>query len=90
LLVKYEDLLKDTLLQLKKIYDFIGIKTTESELKEKIVKYDFKKIPSQEKGPGKFSRSATPGKWKDNLSNTEQKVMHWIMGKTLKKMGYEV
>jgi len=88
LLVKYEDLLKDTLLQLKKIYDFIGIKTTESELKEKIKKYDFKNIPSSMKGTGKFYRVATPGKWKDNFNQEEKNLMNSIMGKTLKKMNY--
>jgi len=90
LLVKYEDLLKDSLLQLKKIYDFLDIRISEEDLAKLIDKHDFKKIPSQKKGPGQFTRSATPGIWKDNLSNTEQNVMHSIMGKTLKKMQYEV
>jgi len=90
LLVKYENLLKDSLLQLKKIYNFLDIRISEEDLAKLINKYNFKKIPSRKKGPGKFTRSATPGIWKDNLSNTEQNVMHSIMGKTLKKMQYEV
>ena len=90
ILVKYEDLLTNTLDELQKIYDFIGIKTSENELKEKIKKYEFKNIPNSMKGSGKFYRVATPGKWKENFNQEEQKLMNSIMGEILKKMNYEI
>ncbi len=90
ILVRYEDLKNDAFEELKKIYDFIGIKTSENELKEKIKKYDFKNIPNSMKGSGKFYRVATPGKWKENFNQEEQKLMNSIMGEILKKMNYEI
>jgi len=90
ILIRYEDLRKNTYEELKKIYNFIGIKTTKSELKEKIKKYNFKNIPASMKGSGKFYRVATPGKWKDNFNQKEKNLMNSIMGETLKKMKYDV
>jgi len=89
LLVKYENLRYDTKNELKKIFEFIGIKRTEKELEEIVNKYAFEKIPSAQKGSGKFSRSASPGAWKENLSEEEQKIMNSVLKKTLKKFGYE-
>jgi len=88
ILIRYEDLRKNTYEELKKIYNFIGIKTTKSELKEKIKKYNFKNIPASMKGSGKFYRVATPGKWKENFNDKEKELMDSIMGETLKKMNY--
>ncbi len=88
ILVKYEDLLTSTLDELQKIYDFIGIKTSENELKEKIKKYDFNKIPSNKRGSGKFFRTAKVGGYKDNFSEKEQEIMISLMGEALKKVDY--
>jgi len=88
LLVKYEDLRKDTLKELKRIYHFIGIKIGDNLLQKKIEKFDFKNIPDKDKGPGKFNRSANPGSWKENLSKEEQELMNSILSDTLKKFEY--
>jgi len=90
LMVKYEDLLKDTFNELKRIYDFLKINITEDDLKNIIEKYDFKNIPESKKGSGKFRRSASPGKWKENLSEEEQKIAQNLMKETLLKCKYEV
>ena len=44
----------------------------------------------EEKGRGKFTRSATPGKWKENFSEEEIKIMDQEMGDLLKNLGYEI
>jgi len=88
LFVKYEDLLIDTFTELKKIYQFLGISIEDDELRKIIKKYEFKNIPSSEKGSGKFNRSASPGKWKENFSEDEIKLMNSIMGKQLSKFNY--
>jgi len=90
LIVKYEELKNNTLQELRKIYEFIGIKISDEELKNKIETHDFKKIPESQKGKGKFYRAASTGSWKDNFSQKEQNLMNSIMGETLKKMGYEI
>jgi len=53
-----------------------------------IQKYNFDNIPANKKGSGKFYRSATPGKWKENFNEEEKKIMEEIMGESLKKLGY--
>lgn len=90
LLLKYEDLRNDTLSELRKVYDFLGIKINDNELREIVERYDFKNIPSSEKGPDKFNRSATPGAWKDSFSKEEQVLMNSIMAKTLSQMDYQI
>lgn len=88
LLVKYEDLRKNTIEELKKIYKFIDIDIPKKELENIVEKHSFEKIPEDLKGSGKVTRSATPGKWKDNLSEKEASIMEKIMSKTLQKFGY--
>ena len=90
LLVKYENLRKNTLEELKTIYQFLKIEIKDEELGHIIDKYDFKNIPKEEKGPGKFFRSATPGSWKEHFSEEEKDLMNSIMGKTLENLNYNV
>ena len=89
-LVKYEELLKNTKNELKKIYEFIKIDILDSDLQKMVEKFNFKNIPEDKKGSGKFTRSATPGKWRENFDQDEKKIMNQIMGKTLQKLDYEL
>jgi len=86
--IKYEDLRKNTLQELEKIYKFIEIDVPKDELQEIVTKFTFENLPPEQKGPGKFARSATPGKWKENFNDEEKKVMEEIMGPTLRMLGY--
>jgi len=74
LLLKYEDLLRNTIEELRKLYDFVGIDIPNEKLQEIVNKFSFINIPESEKGQGKFTRSATPGKWKENFSKEEIKI----------------
>ena len=69
----YEELLKNTLPELKKLYQFLEIDAKEEDLKEIINTYSFEKIPKNQKGKGKFHRFATPGIWKENFNEDEKK-----------------
>ena len=88
LVIKYEDLLHDTKNCLRKIYEFAEITISEIELVKIIDKNSFEKIPKQNKGKGKFYRSASPGKWKENLSNEEIELIEKIMRPALDKLEY--
>jgi len=88
-LVKYEDLRYDTVNNLEKIYDFLGIEIPKEELEKLVEKFQFEKIPADQKGKGKFFRSAQPGKWKETFDEKEKKILDEIMGETLRKVGYE-
>ena len=89
-LVHYEDLRKNTLEELEKIYKFLEIDIKRNELEELVEKYSFENIPEKDKGEGKFARSASPGKWKENFTEEEKKLMSEIMGEKLKGLGYIV
>jgi len=86
--VKYEDLRKNTHKELKKLYNFIGIKITKNDLEQIIEKYSFENIPEKKKGSGKVTRSASPGKWTENFNNKEKKIIAKIIKDTLKNLGY--
>ena len=90
LLVKYEDLRKDTFPELKKIYDFIGIKITDEELKRKIDELAYENVADSNKGEGKKIRTAKPGGYMDNFNEKEIELMNSIMSDTLKMMGYQI
>jgi len=87
--VRYEDLRKNTLEELEKIYKFLEIDIDNKTLKMIVEKFSFENIPTNLKGKGKFARSATPGGWRKSFSEKEQEIMNEIMGDTLKELGYK-
>jgi len=88
--LKYENLMTNTLEELKKSYQFLKIDVSDEFLEKQIEKFDFKNIPDSKKGTGKFNRSATPGAWKTNFNKKERNLLNLIMGETLQKFDYEV
>jgi len=87
--IKYEDLRKNTVDKLRKIYEFIRVDLTQKDLEFIVDKYSFENIPEKKKGSGKVTRSASPGKWRENFSEDEIKTMQEIMGETLSRLGYD-
>jgi len=90
IIVRYENLRKNTVEELEKIYKFLDIDIPIEEIKNLVEKYKFENIPAEEKGEGKFYRSASPDKWKESFSKEEVEIMTQIMGDVLKKVGYEL
>ena len=90
LVLKYEDLLKNTLDELTKIYGFLEIKIKKEKLEYLITKHSYENVPSEKKGKGKSVRFATPGKWKENFNVEEQNLVNKILGETLKQLNYPV
>jgi hypothetical protein len=90
LLVRYEDLRKNTAAELKKIYQFLGIQLDNTQIEKLVQKYAFEAIPEHEKGVGKFYRSASPGAWQQNFNDTEKALINSILGSTLKELGYSL
>ena len=88
-LVKYEDVRKNLRPRLEELYKIMGVEISEDELAKIVEKYTFENIPEKLRGEGKFYRSASPGKWKKNLSNEEQSIMNNIMKEMLSIVGYE-
>lgn len=88
LLVRYEELLSDTAMTMQSIYSWLDLDPPE-DLLERVQASSFDAVPALEKGSGKFHRAATPGLWRQSLSEEEQDCCMKIMGPTLEKMGYD-
>ncbi len=86
--IKYEDLRRNTLEELEKIYHFIGIEISKEKLEEIISKHSFENISKDQKGSGKVTRSASSGKWRENFSEEEKNIMLEFIGDTLKRLRY--
>jgi sulfotransferase family protein len=67
-LVRYEDLVADTLSTMKRIYSELGIPAREEELTRAVAKHSWKNMPEEEKGGGKFYRKGIPGGWREDLT----------------------
>ena len=88
--VKYEELLNNTNLELRKIYKFLTIDISDHELSNIVNQHMFDKISSEKKGAGKFFRSAIPGKWKENFTDEEKEIMNSLLSDTLRKFDYKI
>ena len=74
-LVRYEDLLSDTLNTMKRVYSELGITVDGGELIRAVEKHSWKNVPDEEKGVGKAHRKATPGGWKRDLTPKQIEII---------------
>jgi len=87
--IRYEDLRKNTNVEVTKLYDFIGIKISAEKIEEYVENFRFENIPKEKRGAGKGQRFASPGMWKENFTEDEKKILEELMGDTLRSLGYE-
>ena len=85
-LVKYEDLLADTLGTMKRIYSTLNVPVSEEELERVVEKHSWENIPEDKKGEGKFYRKASPGGWKEDLTPEQAEVVEEITAPLLKEL----
>ncbi|MEK6326330.1 MAG: sulfotransferase [Actinomycetota bacterium] len=88
--VRYEDLRSDTVGTLRPLFDWLGVDRSDQELEAAAAALAFEAYPTRAKGPAKPLRAATPGLWRENMSDEARRVMNEIMGETLERLGYEV
>jgi hypothetical protein len=89
LLVRYDGILADTPAQLRRIFDWLALDVSEKKLAAIVDRHAFESAPRDRRGPGKPMRAATPGLWRENLTEDEQRTMHEIMGSKLAELGYD-
>ena len=80
-LIKFEELRDDTEKNIKKLYEFIGIKTSDDEIKQIIKKISIEITKES-------SNQTRLEKGKENFSQEEQAIINHIMKKTLTDIGY--
>jgi hypothetical protein len=88
-LVRYEDLRRDTLAALRPLVGWLGLSSSDEELRDAIDANAFESIPGWLKGPGTPRRAAKSGLWRENMTPGEQEAMEEIIGPKLADLGYE-
>jgi hypothetical protein len=84
-LVKYEDLRAATLATMRRIYAELAIAVDDEELARVVEKHSWENIPEEEKGEGKFYRKASPGGWREDLTEEQVEVVEQITAPLLKE-----
>lgn len=88
LLLRYEDLLADTVGSLRAVSRWLSLAAGERELQQLVARHSFEALPPDSKGSGKFTRAASPGLWRENMTADEQAAMHEVMEEKLSELGY--
>jgi len=84
-LVRYEELVEDTLGTMERIYYELGIRVDGDRLRRVIEKRSWEMIPEEKKGEGKFFRKGTPGSWREDLSDEQARIIERITQPLLKE-----
>ena len=82
-LVRYEDLRRDTTSTLKAMYAGLGMEADESRLEAAVAKHSWEQIPDSAKGSGRFYRKAEPGSWRVDLSPAQIEIIEDVTGPIL-------
>jgi len=88
-MIQYENLRKNTLSEMEKIYKFLGIPIEQKKLEAIVSKFTFENLPEEKKGLGTTRQFATPGKWKDSFNLIEKKIINDILKDKLHELGYQ-
>lgn len=70
-IVTYEELRADTHAALGRVSDTLGLVATGEQIAAAVRKHAWENIPADEKGSGRFYRKASPGAWRDDLTEAE-------------------
>jgi hypothetical protein len=77
-LVRYEDLRTDTLGTMQRLYSTLEIPVNAERLERVVGAHSWENIPDKYKGPGQFTRKATPGGWKEDLTLEQTQIVEEI------------
>ncbi|MGH3087699.1 MAG: sulfotransferase domain-containing protein [Rubrobacteraceae bacterium] len=84
-LVRYEDLRSDTSNVMNRIYSELDIAVDEEDLARSVQKHAWENIPADQKGEGKFYRKASPGGWREDLTEEQITIVEEITGPLLEE-----
>lgn len=83
-LVKYEDLRKDTLSTMERIYSALEIPVDPEQLSRAVERHSWERLPERQKGVGKFYRKAEPGGWREDLTPEQVRTVEEVTAPLLK------
>lgn len=81
-IVRYEDLLRDSLGEMRRICNSFGLA---GDLEYAVKKNSWDEIPKEKKGEGKFYRKASPGGWLEDLTPEQVKIVEEVAAPILEK-----
>jgi Sulfotransferase family len=87
-MVRYEELLADTVGELSTLCEWMGLERDGAGLEAAVRAHAFG--AHEPTGPREVARAASPGLWRENLSSEEQRIAEEIMGERLADLGYAV
>lgn len=104
LLIRYEDIHRDGVIQLQRVSRFLGINSAESSIKNAIELSSFNRMQENEKEDGKkwaeaerakkasipFMRCGKTSEWKDVLDGGTLSFINNTWGQLLTELGYEI
>lgn len=73
--VRYEDLVSDTVGTMRRLCDDLGLAVEEKRLVRAVEKRSWDNIPEEQKGEGQFHRKGTPGGWKEDLTRQQIEIV---------------
>jgi len=92
MIIRYEDLLRDTHSTFRKILDFLSLKCSEDEINRIVEQNSFKNITGRKSGEEdtkSFFRKGVSGEWKEIFSEEQKKKCSKIGDEVLALFGYE-
>lgn len=84
-LIKYEDLISDTLGVMRQLYQDIQLPVDDAALAHSVEKHSWTNIPEKKKGQGKFYRKGTSGSWKEDLTPRQVEIVEQVTAPILKE-----
>jgi hypothetical protein len=89
LTVRYESLLAETPSELVRVARWLGVEGSDDWAADVASRHAFERIPEEQRGKGKFHRAATPGLWRQNMTDSEQGMLREVMREKLQELGYD-
>ena len=74
-IVRYEDLRVDTPATMRRLIGDLDLEISDRDLTESVNEHAWEAAPGERKGEGKFLRRATPGAWREDLTEEQQQTI---------------
>jgi hypothetical protein len=85
-LVRYEDLLADTLGTMKRIYSELGMAVDEEKLARVVEKHSWERLSEEKEGNGKFHRKAIVERWREKLTGEQVEIVERITAPLMEEL----
>jgi len=89
LLIKYEDLVKDPVIQMRRIAQHLNLRVEDEDIRRIIQKYDRNSLDSSSKSHLHFNKGVV-ARYREELSEAQRRLFREKLGNMLAEMGYPI